>query len=154
MKNLRLHCLHRSVASAAAAAVISLAAALTSASPAGAQEDQSSGRQTCHVTMEQRRSGLEQVMWAVISPQANTMLQDYCSPQRQGQGDGQRQGQGDGQRQDQGDGQRQDQGDGQRQDQGDGQRQDQGDGRTQSDAARFLPASGDMTDGGQGDADR
>ncbi|WP_129798511.1 hypothetical protein [Streptomyces sp. F001] len=130
MKNLRLHCLHRSVASTAAAAVISLAAALTSASPAGAQEDQSSSRQTCHVAMEQKRSGLEQVMWAVLSPQANTVLQDYCSPQRQGQGDGQRQ------------------------DQGDGQRQDQGDGRPQSDAARFLPASGDMTDGGQGDTDR
>ncbi|WP_409471201.1 hypothetical protein [Streptomyces sp. HC307] len=125
MKTLRLHCLHRSVASAAAAAVISLAAALTAASPAAAQEDPASARQTCRVTVEQRRGGLEQVMWALMAgPQANTALQEYCSPQRQ------------------------DQGDGQRQDQGDGQRQDQGDGRTQSDDAR-LPASGDMTDGGQ-----
>ncbi|MFD7405224.1 hypothetical protein ACFV7R_21660 [Streptomyces sp. NPDC059866] len=129
MKTLRMHCLHRSAASSVAAVVISLAAALTAASPAAAQTDQPSDRQACRV-IDQRRGGFEQAVWALMGgPQAGTVLQNYCTPQHQ------------------------DQGDGQRQDQGDGRRQDQGDGRTQTDDARALPASGDMTDIGRGDAD-
>ena len=79
MKTTRLHRLHRSFAHSAAAALICLAAALTSASPVAAHAapppDREKGQKSCHSTDKQSQ-GLENIVSTVLFGHQNTTKQE------------------------------------------------------------------------------
>lgn len=92
MKTPRMHCLRRSVAHSATAAVISLAAALTSAAPAvadSAPPAQAGARQErCEVSVKQNQ-GLEELLLALLPMNPGAMKQEnQCASHPDGQSEG------------------------------------------------------------------
>ncbi|MFF4399745.1 hypothetical protein [Streptomyces sp. NPDC001480] len=92
MKTPRMHCLPRSVAHSAAAAVISLAAALTAAAPAAADNaappEVSARQEKCEVSAKQNQ-GLEGILLALLPLNMGAMKQeDQCDAHPDGQSEG------------------------------------------------------------------
>ncbi|MGW7253565.1 hypothetical protein [Streptomyces sp. NPDC054834] len=97
MKTPRMHCLRRSVAHSATAAVISLAAALTSAAPAAADSpappEGTARHETCEVSVKQTQGRLEELLLVVLPGNMGAMKQvGQCASRPDGQSEGGRSG--------------------------------------------------------------
>ncbi|MEU5592941.1 hypothetical protein [Streptomyces sp. NPDC020298] len=93
MKTPRIHCLRRSVAYSATAAVIVLAAALTSAAPAAADgpapHEGAVHQERCETSVVKQNQGLEELLLALLPGNMEAMKhEDQCAAKPDGQSEG------------------------------------------------------------------